>query len=125
MIKRFFGEYQTDVKGSNAPQFDIAGWMWSAAQAVAADTDGIIDGGACSATLLVTLAPDAGAVMPCARNVTATVACSTAANVKAVKVKIYGTNINDEAITEELPAFTDNTPGAVAGTKAFKTVTKV
>jgi len=125
MIKRFLGEFPTAIFGTNAPQFDIAAWKWSTLEAVAADTDGIIDGGACSGTVAVTLTPDDGAAMPCARNVTATVACETAANIDAVKVKIYGTNIADEAIDEELAAFTDNTPGAVTGAKAFKTITSV
>jgi hypothetical protein len=59
------------------------------------------------------------------RNITATVAASTANDVKAISVVITGTNAEDTVITETLPAFTDNTPGAVAGLKAFKTVTSI
>jgi hypothetical protein len=59
------------------------------------------------------------------RNITATVAASTANDVKAISVVITGTNCEDTVITETLPAFTDNTPGAVAGLKAFKTVTSI
>jgi hypothetical protein len=59
------------------------------------------------------------------RNITATVAASTAADVKAISVVITGTNAEDVVITETLPAFTDNTPGTVAGLKAFKTVTSI
>jgi hypothetical protein len=59
------------------------------------------------------------------RNITATVAASTANDVKAISVVVTGTNCEDVAITETLPAFTDNTPGSVAGLKAFKTVTSI
>jgi len=58
------------------------------------------------------------------RNITAT-AGGTAADIKAIQVIIAGTNAEDQAITETLPAFTVNTAGTVAGAKAFKTVTSV
>ncbi len=60
----------------------------------------------------------------CARNITAT-AGGTAADVKAISVIITGTNINNEVITETLPAFTVNTTGTVVGNKAFATVTSI
>lgn len=56
------------------------------------------------------------------RNVTAT-AGGTSGDVKAVQVTVTGTNINDEVITETLPAFTVDTTGTVTGSKAFKTIT--
>ncbi len=59
-----------------------------------------------------------------ARNITAT-AGGTAADIKAIQVIIEGTNMDNETITETLPAFTVDTAGTVAGTKAFRTVTKV
>ncbi len=124
MIKRSTGEFQTKDWEHNAPQFEIAGKLWTEAEAVAADGDGIVDGGACSGTASVTLTPGEDAAMPCARNVTATVAATTVGNIKAVKVTVYGTNIADEAISEELPAFTADTAGTVTGAKAFKTITK-
>lgn len=124
MINRFFGELQSNIKLKNVQQFDIGGWLWSAAEAAAADTDGIIDGGVCSASLIVILAPDAGKVIPCPRNVTAT-AGGTATDIKAVQVTIYGTNAADEVISEQLSAFTVDTAGIVTGAKAFKTITKV
>lgn len=58
------------------------------------------------------------------RNVTAT-AGGTSADVKAIQVIVAGTNINNEAITETLPAFTVNTTGTVTGSKAFKTITSI
>lgn len=125
MIKRFFGEFPTELYNVNLPKFDIAACSWTSAQAVAAETDGIIDGGECSDSAAVTLTPDEGTEMPCARNITATVAATTEGNIKAVKVKVYGTNILGEEIDEELPAFTVDTAGSVVGSKAFATVTKV
>lgn len=58
------------------------------------------------------------------RNVTAT-AGGTAGDVKAISVIVAGTNANDVAISETLPAFTVNTTGNVTGSKAFKTITSI
>jgi hypothetical protein len=58
------------------------------------------------------------------RNVTAT-AGGTAGDIKAIQVIVAGTDINDAAITETLPAFTVDTAGTVTGSKAFKTVTSI
>jgi hypothetical protein len=58
------------------------------------------------------------------RNITAT-AGGTAADIKAIAVIIAGTNYLNEAITETLPVFTENTAGSVVGSKAFKTVTSI
>lgn len=58
------------------------------------------------------------------RNITAT-AGGTAGDVKAIQVTINGTDMNGDALTEDLPAFTVNTTGTVVGSKAFKTVTSV
>lgn len=59
-----------------------------------------------------------------ARTITAT-AGGTAGDIGAVQVTVTGTNLNDEVITEVLPAFTVDTAGTVTGSKAFKTVTEV
>lgn len=59
---------------------------------------------------------------PTARTVTAT-AGGTAGDIGAIQVTVNGTNDDDEAISEVLPAFTVNTAGTVQGAKAFKTVT--
>jgi hypothetical protein len=53
------------------------------------------------------------------------VAGGTATDIKAIQVIIAGTDFADQAITETLPAFTVDTAGTVAGTKAFKTVTSI
>jgi len=58
------------------------------------------------------------------RNITAT-AGGTAGDIKAIAVIITGTNAEDVVITETLGVFTENTPGTVAGLKAFKTVTSI
>ena len=56
------------------------------------------------------------------RNVTATSA-GTAADIKAVQVTVYGTDINGVAISEVLPIFTVDSATTVVGSKAFATVT--
>lgn len=58
------------------------------------------------------------------RAITAT-AGGTAADIKAIQVTINGTSVTGATITEDLPAFTENTAGTVTGSKAFKTVTSI
>jgi len=60
---------------------------------------------------------------PCARNITATAVGTD--DIGAVSVIVYGTNINDEVISETLPVFVVNTAATKAGLKAFKTITSV
>lgn len=92
-------------------------------EAVAADADGVI--AAFNCTDAKTTKTTGFEAMPYPRNITATVAATTAANIKAVQVKITGTDASGAVITEDLPAFTDDTPGIVAGNLAFASVTKV
>lgn len=61
---------------------------------------------------------------PCCRTITAT-AGGTGADIGAVAVTVYGTNIDDQEISETLPAFVVNTAATKTGTKAFKTITSV
>lgn len=62
----------------------------------------------------------------CARSITATTANGDAAgDIGAVSVIVYGTNIDDQPISETLPAFSANTAATKEGAKAFKTVTSV
>lgn len=58
------------------------------------------------------------------RTITVT-AGGTATDIKAIKVKVEGTNANGESISEEIGPFTVDTAGTKEGTKAFKTVTKI
>jgi len=94
----------------------------SAAAAVVANTTGVL------AAVTSTASPSVittGFTQPAyARNITAT-AGGTAADIKAIQVIVEGTNMDNETITETLPAFTVDTAGTVSGTKAFRTVTKV
>jgi hypothetical protein len=63
------------------------------------------------------------------RNITAKAAAvpesGTVTDIGAIQVKVEGLNIDGEKIEEELPAFTANTAGSVAGSLAFKKVTKI
>lgn len=111
-----FGNRIADLEKAGYDEFQF--WQDPAA----ADTDGVIALAATAAAQDVTTGltnPDV------ARNLTATVAASTAAHIKAVQVTVYGTDYNDNEISEDLPAFTEDTAGSVAGSKAFKTVTRV
>jgi len=116
---------QTDAVNVPADEARAAFLHWTKEQGATADADGIIDGGACSATETVTLYPDDGhAVLPCARNVTAT-SGGTAANIKAVRVKVYGKDINGYSKVEELPAFTADSATTVTGSVAFTEINKI
>lgn len=114
---------QTGVEGISVDRGFLAHFQVSAVNAVAADADGVHAAIACSADTTVTV--ETGFAAPAVpRSITAT-AGGTAGSIKAVKVKVYGTNYLDEAISEELDAFTVDTAGVVESDKAFKTVTKV
>lgn len=116
---------QTDAINVPAKEARVAFIHWTATQGATADADGIIDGGACSATESVTIPADEGhETLPCARNVTATPG-GTAANIKAVRVKVYGADIDGRALMEELPAFTADSATAVTGSLAFSRVDKI
>lgn len=114
---------QTAVEGVTVDKGFLAHFQVTAASAVVADADAVHAAINASADAVVTT-EDAFTNPAVPRNITAT-AGGTAGSIKAVKVKVYGTNYADEAISEELPAFTADTAGIVEGTKAFKTVTKV
>jgi hypothetical protein len=58
------------------------------------------------------------------RNITAT-AGGTAADIAAIQVTVNGTDGDGVAITEDLPAFTENTAGTVVGSLAFASVTSI
>jgi len=118
---------QSDVADDHPDRSFIAHIEWTAAEAATADIDGVLaaqtDLGTGGARTVTTGFTDP----PCPRNITATVDDVTGddADIKAVQVVVTGTNMLDEEITETLPAFTLNTAGSVAGSKAFKTVTQV
>jgi len=92
------------------------------AYAVVADTDAVKIGIVTSIAETVVL--EGFTKLNIARNITATTR-GTAGDVKAVQIVVEGLNMNNEAITETLPAFTIDTLGTVTGAKAFKEVTKV
>ena len=122
MANRYVGKLATDVYGTNADEAKTAHVTYSATEAVVADTDGVhlahTDDGSEEVLTADITNP------PCARNITAT-AGGTAGDIKAIQVIVVGTNLNDQAITETLPVFTENTAGTVQGNLAFKTVTQI
>ena len=124
---------QTSVPGIVADIGYIANLAWTAAQTAAADTDGVFDGIAAAdataepAGTTVTATPASDefvAQPPCARNLTVTVAATTAGDVKAAAIVVTGTNLAGETITESFTPTAD-TPATLTGTKAFASVTSV
>ena len=112
----------TDVLGIGIDRAFIAHFNIAAAAATAASTAAVHAAINCSTDAVEVTTAFTAPNVP--RNITAT-AGGTAGNIKAVQVKITGTDYNDNVITETLPAFTVDTAGTVVGAKAFKTVTKV
>lgn len=49
----------------------------------------------------------------------------TEADIAAIQVTVNGTDASGATITEDLPAFTENSAGTVTGSKAFASVTSV
>ena len=124
---------QTSVPGIVADMGYIANLTWTAAQTVAADTDGVFDGIAAAdltaepagTTVTKTVADDEFVAQPpCARNLTVTVAATTAGDVKAAAIVVTGKNLAGETITESFTPTAD-TPATLTGTKAFASVTSV
>lgn len=121
------GAVQGTVNGiSVAAVVCVAGGNWDTA-AVAESTTTDMTDVQCTGGGGETITPNVTALVTqpsCARNITAT-AAGTPADIGAVSVIIYGTNMNDQAISETLTAFTVNTGATKAGTKAFKTITSI
>jgi len=89
---------------------------------VAGDVDAILPAETDQGVTLTITELDAQPDVP--RCISAT-AGGTAGDVKAIQVGLTGTDVAGSTITEDLPAFTVNTPGAVTGAKAFATITRV
>lgn len=116
----------TDAEGVSVDRSFIAHVHIPDATAVAADPDGILDGteaptGAEAEDLVV----DEFLAQPAwPRNITVTLAATTAGDVAAASVVVEGLNVAGEAISEEF-AFTADTPATKTGNKAFAQVTSV
>ena len=106
---------QSDAPATPLERVFIGRYKLSAEQAVATDVDGILPETELTTAKSITTGFNNP---PCPR---ALIYDGTAAGVKG-NVKVYGTNIKDEAITET-KALNETT--AVAGVVAFKTITKI
>ncbi len=116
---------KTDAKGISVDRAFLAHLKWSATQAVAADTDGIIDGAEGpngeEAEALILDSGDLIKQPPCARNLTVTIAATTAGDVSGNDIIITGKNLNGDAISETF-AVTADTPATITGSKAFASI---
>jgi hypothetical protein len=112
---RFLGQLSSDAFGYPIGEMKIAHYNIPAAQVVAADADGLLDGheiGA-AASVVTTFLNE----MPFAMNIT--MVCSATQTGKAT---VYGKNINGDPISEE---FTLNSDTPVVGAKAFASVDSI
>jgi hypothetical protein len=113
-------------------------YKWTAAQAVATDADGVVDGAAGPADTLdgegatvpgvpLVIVPADVAFLaqpPCARNLVVVVAATTVADIAAGKVVIAGKDARGAAISEEFTV-TAATAGTLTGSKAFAEITSI
>lgn len=113
-----------EVAGVDVSEFTCtAADNWDTAAVATGEDDAVaFSGGQTAAADVVTT----GFTQPSVpRTITATAGGGTSTDIGAIQVTIEGTNYADEAISEELAAFSANTPATKESTKAFKTVTKV
>lgn len=104
----------------------VAAGNWDSA-AIAESTETDMTDVQCTGGDGETITPDETVLFhqpPCCRTITAT-AAGTQNDTGAVSVILYGTNINDEPISETLAAWTVNVSATKTSTKAFKTITSV
>jgi hypothetical protein len=116
----------TDVEEVTADRAFLAHVNIPAAQVDASDTDAVIDGavgptGAEAVALVVTTFLNQPKYP---RNITVTVAATTAGDVAAGNIVVTGKNFADETISET-HAVTADTPATFTGVLAFKEVTSV
>ena len=119
---KYAGLLATDAKNISIDEIKLGVVEYTAAQAVIADADALLDGQATAADA-VTVADEFLAQPPFARSITI-LPGGTTTDVAAGNITVDGTNINDEVITEDV-AILANATTAVETVKAFKTVTKV
>ena len=119
---KYAGRLSTDVIGGSIDELRLGVVEYTAAQAVVADADALLDGQATAAdetTVVTTFL----AQPPFPRSITI-LPGGTTEDVAAGDIVVAGTNINDEAITEDV-AILANATEAVETTKAYKTVTSI
>ena len=113
----------SEVAGVDVSAFTCtAGGNWDTAAIATGETAAVVFTGGQTAVPDVLEDDITNPLIP--RNITAT-AGGIGGDIGAIQVVVEGTNYKGEAITETLPAFTVNTASTVAGSKAFKTVTKI
>lgn len=120
------GRYYPDVLQSDAykhplENLNLAKYVWTATETVAADDDGVLAAAATKTTAQVITTMTAQP--PCARNVTVK-SGGSAGDLKASKITVRGTNVAGAEIYEEFDVTADTALNAT-GSKAFASVTAV
>lgn len=120
---RYANLSNTDIN-TQVPQLRPVLLAYTKEEMATLDADGILAGHETSATLVTTATVFLNQP-PCPRQITAIVASADAAEVTADStITIYGTNIDNKAISEVL-TFTANLATAKTTAKAFKTITSI
>lgn len=112
---------QTETLYKPLKERTVCSYDWSEAEAVAPDDDGVM-----TATATKTAAQtitEFAAQPPCARVLTVK-STGTTGDIAAKDIVIYGTDINDQAISESITPTADTAINATT-TRAFKTVEKI
>lgn len=112
---------QTEALFAPLKERAVCSFDWSEAEAVAPDDDGIMTATATKTTAQTIT--EFEAQPPCARVLTVK-STGTAGDIAAKDIVIYGTDINDQAISEAITPTADTAINATT-TKAFKTVEKI
>ena len=118
---KYAGRLSTDI-GTTIDELRLGVVEYTAAQAIVADADALLADQATAADAVTTVTTFL-AQPPFPRSITI-LPGGTTADVKAGNITVAGTNINDEAITEDVAILADAAT-AVETTKAFKTVTSI
>lgn len=128
--KHYFGQRITTDGEAAADRAFVAHLQWAATEAVVADPDGIVDGAATTTgedaePVVITPADeDFIAQPPCPRNLTVTVAATTAGHVAAGNIVIAGLDAAGAAISENF-TIVAGTPATKTGNLAFAEITSI
>ena len=112
---------QTEALFAPLKERIVASYDWSEAEAVAPDDDGVMTATATKTTEQTIT--EFAAQPPCARVLTVK-STGTAGDIAAKDIVIYGTDINNQAISEAITPTADTAINATTA-RAFKTVSKI
>ena len=128
--KHHFGQRITTDGERDADRAFVAHLQWPATEAAVADGDGIVDGAATTTgaeakpVVITPASEDFIAQPPCPRNLTVTVAATTAGHVAGADVVVKGWDADGEPISEGF-TFVAGTPATKTGNLAFAEIESI